>query len=115
MTIRGWAHLILVDLGQPCPGETGPDGRLAKAHEAHCTALCDRLVAFGVVRQAEPLAPATAPPIASQVASVGFGGVHRGHIRRECSCGRVIFQCRCMGPKTVEVVPKGCPECQGRN
>lgn len=28
-----------------------------------------------------------------------------------CSCGALIRQCRCLGPKTEKVLREGCPAC----
>lgn len=36
------------------------------------------------------------------------------HGRVNCSCGRMIFQCRCPGPHTVEIREKACGHCLGR-
>lgn len=35
-----------------------------------------------------------------------------GHERVVCSCGAVIMQCRCMGPKATRVVRDGCAACR---
>ena len=29
-----------------------------------------------------------------------------------CSCGRIILQCRCIGPHTPQVIPNGCERCK---
>lgn len=34
-----------------------------------------------------------------------------GHGRVECSCGTVLWQCRCLGPKLVETRWKACAAC----
>lgn len=36
------------------------------------------------------------------------------HARYECSCGKLIAQCRCIGPKPTIIVPNGCEECNKR-
>lgn len=38
-------------------------------------------------------------------------GHSAGHFRKSCSCGQVIAQCRCLGPKREIVVQDGCPDC----
>jgi hypothetical protein len=37
-----------------------------------------------------------------------------GHETIVCSCGTVIVQCRCMGPKDRRVVTDGCDKCKQR-
>lgn len=39
---------------------------------------------------------------------------HAGHEIVKCSCGTVIRQCRCIGPKVTRVIPHGCTACQVR-
>jgi hypothetical protein len=34
------------------------------------------------------------------------------HFLNRCSCGQIIGQCRCPGPKTEYVTVNGCPACQ---
>ena len=39
-----------------------------------------------------------------------------GHKTVKCSCGKIIFQCRCMyKDKPVEVVKDGCEECKHKD
>jgi hypothetical protein len=34
------------------------------------------------------------------------------HEIRKCSCGALIGQCRCLGPKPTVIVQNGCSACQ---
>ena len=36
------------------------------------------------------------------------------HFLTKCSCGAVIAQCRCPGPKATTIVPHGCGACKGQ-
>lgn len=36
------------------------------------------------------------------------------HETVKCSCGRIIAQCRCIGPKMVRVEVRGCDQCKGK-
>jgi hypothetical protein len=35
------------------------------------------------------------------------------HFKVVCSCGAVMSQCRCPGPKAATVVERGCGSCHG--
>jgi hypothetical protein len=37
---------------------------------------------------------------------------HVGHSRHVCSCGAVLYQCRCIGDKAEIVDVEACPACQ---
>lgn len=37
-----------------------------------------------------------------------------GHYKNVCSCGAIISQCRCMGPKAERVIQDGCLGCARR-
>lgn len=34
------------------------------------------------------------------------------HRTEKCSCGKIIFQCRCASPKETVVIPNGCDDCK---
>lgn len=36
------------------------------------------------------------------------------HFRTVCSCGQIIAQCRCPGPKTETVIENGCATCKAK-
>ena len=33
------------------------------------------------------------------------------HYAKICTCGIIIEQCKCPGPKTITIIPHGCDEC----
>jgi hypothetical protein len=37
---------------------------------------------------------------------------HSGHKIVKCSCGQIITQCRCMGPKPTVIIQNGCDRCK---
>jgi hypothetical protein len=43
---------------------------------------------------------------------VGVGWSACGHTSIVCTCGALIAQCRCMGPKKTEIAKDGCTNCR---
>lgn len=54
------------------------------------------------------------PPImlSARIQPKGLQTIHAGHHKEVCSCGKVISQCRCMGPKQEYIIERGCASCK---
>lgn len=38
-------------------------------------------------------------------------GEFAAHQIIKCTCGEIILQCRCLGPHTIKLIPRGCLKC----